>query len=1309
MSTSESDSTATSGSTTPTTPLKAPKISSPLNPSRPPANSLPPGPPPTLPSPPAVGRPRGQSMSAKASGQGSPRSLSPLRSGTGHGQRTPPTSGASTTSFGMALEVKSPSSVSSDSRSRLDLPPESPTSTSRSRSRSPAAHDRLLASELLEHPPTPPNAPPSSWWGQKLRKERPWREPTSPVSSTHSSPTTSPKIAPTIPKALREHEATGGLAGQAAGRRSKASDDWDDEHSTLFGAPLRRKQTVPKEQTQGWERTRERVALALQELLPTALLITHDVLEMGHELLEFVPIPGLELAAKLLLNIWDQVQLVDMSRLACLRLAERSANLLISVVQEVRSMGNKVEEDMKDALEKLIETFTQVRDLLIKQAHRPFLKRYLRREETVRDIAGCDTAITDALAMFSISVQMRTYRQVVSQEARREAENRALLEAIERLQQRNTLGLGIGDSSQQLTPRPKIAELPIPDDEIIATLQNIQSTQNTLDFAHDTADLRGLLREALAQSSDVEMLRILQVGRAEMPEALKTLQRALERVGVSPATPVAPPAPPIPLPPEYTARGATIQRSGTLESSSDSSSSGSGGLGMVRDTLDREFIEGGIDALRRMSKGGPMLPSWTITRYEVDRDVKIGIGFFSDVYKGTWRGRTVAIKCLVETTPRDLFLREVNIWKELKHPNVLDLYGASGASGDGPWFFVCPYMRFGSLSTFLRRVAQQQPVETAREGREGDLLRFMHEVAKGMEYLHGRGVLHGDLKAANVLVDDRIHCLVCDFGQSEMKSEAYRISGNVPPHGTLRWQAPELMLGSNELTPAMDVYAFAICCIEILLMGRLPWPLMSDEAVRNFVLRDKTRPQIPASRYTTPALETLLRACWNEDPSARPAFSRIVKEAKQLRRDAELPFTGFGDDLASPPTSPMRPDWQDYEGAGSRPSPDMHPVPLPKTPPMDVPVPFPAHGHGPSPEPSSIDSYHTSMSHGQSPPSGEHFIAHREDTVSSSGTAVPEPVVYSTTSSSRTSSIFTPSTKSSSVDDLRDLLLGDSGYDSPAPMDERVAEIRNERRYRMLLVHEFHPSLTLALWHPTPIALGAVGFLHKPSGNFITLFNCFHPERTTGLTGYTLPSVYGYGRVSTGNQRQDKRTAAQRGLDAIAGLLTFSGGKTGKDGGITQNVTRRYTFPLRSGHKVAYLCTETTVYKYMDNLDAPKKWFRANIDTIMQQYGALHEISKEDVYLVIGTLDTPDYGLFVSHNHPDGQAHFNVYSSPKTAQPWGTFTTDAEPEQGGPSYHEPIHGTPLSASKVSKTGSSWDTVLVARLRFKPDVLEPTSL
>ena len=81
------------------------------------------------------------------------------------------------------------------------------------------------------------------------------------------------------------------------------------------------------------------------------------------------------------------------------------------------------------------------------------------------------------------------------------------------------------------------------------------------------------------------------------------------------------------------------------------------------------------------------------------------------------------------------------------------------------------------------------------------------------------------------------------------------------------------------------------------------------------------------------------------------------------------------------------------------------------------------------------------------------------------------------------------------------------------------------------------------------------------------------------------------------------------------------------------------------------------MYQYIERLEVPKKWFKANVDTIMRIYGQLHGIQKEDLFLgaqtsyqpwvlsdscserntVIGTLDTPDYALFVSHTHPDGQ------------------------------------------------------------------------
>ena len=76
------------------------------------------------------------------------------------------------------------------------------------------------------------------------------------------------------------------------------------------------------------------------------------------------------------------------------------------------------------------------------------------------------------------------------------------------------------------------------------------------------------------------------------------------------------------------------------------------------------------------------------------------------------------------------------------------------------------------------------------------------------------------------------------------------------------------------------------------------------------------------------------------------------------------------------------------------------------------------------------------------------------------------------------------------------------------------------------------------------------------------------------------------------------------------------------------------------------------------------------------------------------------------------QTHFNVYATPKDGQPWGTFVNDTKvlASEHGPSYDEPIDIilNRVEAKKVSLHGGPWNVVLLARLRFKPDVLEPTS-
>lgn len=277
--------------------------------------------------------------------------------------------------------------------------------------------------------------------------------------------------------------------------------------------------------------------------------------------------------------------------------------------------------------------------------------------------------------VWQLSIQIRTLKLIQANELRRQQAAHDLLDSLSHLP-----ALPSPPPPPYALPPAALSSPAADPQSVQRTLHTLKAAQNAQDRAHDSADLRQLMRTALAQNDDLAMIEVLQIAHSEMPEAIKTLQRALERVVDDGRLEIDEGAATLPSSPQQ--HGFEGERP---------AESGSGGAENRRraDTLDREFIETGIDALRRLSTGTDLgVPSWTITRYEVDLEAKIGVGFFSEVYRGTWRQHTVAIKVLAETTPRNMFVHEVEIWKKLYHPNVLELLGASSATGDPPWFLV---------------------------------------------------------------------------------------------------------------------------------------------------------------------------------------------------------------------------------------------------------------------------------------------------------------------------------------------------------------------------------------------------------------------------------------------------------------------------------------------------------------------------------------------------------------------------------------------------------------------------------------------
>ncbi|KAG8688827.1 hypothetical protein FRC08_011241, partial [Ceratobasidium sp. 394] len=152
----------------------------------------------------------------------------------------------------------------------------------------------------------------------------------------------------------------------------------------------------------------------------------------------------------------------------------------------------------------------------------------------------------------------------------------------------------------------------------------------------------------------------------------------------------------------------------------------------------------------------PRSPQWIINESDIriDENSPLGRGGFGTVFKGQWNGATVAVKRLVKDASAETLLREVETWQGLRHPHVVQFFGASPRDSPNA-FIVSQYLANGNATMYLKRNPQADRVKLARE------------TAVGMEYLHSMAIIHGDLKAANVLITDTGGAALADFGLSE--------------------------------------------------------------------------------------------------------------------------------------------------------------------------------------------------------------------------------------------------------------------------------------------------------------------------------------------------------------------------------------------------------------------------------------------------------------------------------------------------------------------------------------------------------------
>ena len=287
---------------------------------------------------------------------------------------------------------------------------------------------------------------------------------------------------------------------------------------------------------------------------------------------------------------------------------------------------------------------------------------------------------------------------------------------------------------------------------------------------------------------------------------------------------------------------------------------------------------------------------WRIGNYQVLEE--IGRGGMGVIYRARQRHsrRIVALKRILsyhadsqETLAR--FRREAQAAASLDHPNILPIYEVNECD-DGLPFFSMKFAGGGSLLD----------AAPALRGEPRRSVALMAKVARGVQYAHGQGILHRDLKPGNVLLDGRGEPLVSDFGLAKWLDTSSHLTRTLTIFGTPGYIAPEQVNGSSgKLGPTSDVYSLGAILFD-LLTGRPPF--LGEHALK--VIQQASEKPAPKLRTLMPGLdrdlETICAKCLEREPGAR------YRSAGDLAEDLERWLEGRH--IIARPVSPPARAWR---------------------------------------------------------------------------------------------------------------------------------------------------------------------------------------------------------------------------------------------------------------------------------------------------------------------------------------------------------------------------------------------------------------
>ena len=262
----------------------------------------------------------------------------------------------------------------------------------------------------------------------------------------------------------------------------------------------------------------------------------------------------------------------------------------------------------------------------------------------------------------------------------------------------------------------------------------------------------------------------------------------------------------------------------------------------------------------------------------------MGEGAFGKVYKGDLGGiiggnsTHVAIKTLRPgsnlQTKAD-FQRDIELWSDLRHPNVVMLIGI--VLKEDPQCMLFEYLTQGDLHEFL--LANNMKPDSSGTSADNteraldstDMSFFAIQIASGLEYLASQNFVHRDVAARNCLVGENMTIKISDLGlcRDIYASDYYRVqSKSLLP---VRWMPPESIL-YGKFTTESDVWSFGVLMWEIFSFGQQPYYGYSNQEVIEMI---RSRQLLPCPEDCPSRMYAFMVECWHEIPTRRPQFGEI--------------------------------------------------------------------------------------------------------------------------------------------------------------------------------------------------------------------------------------------------------------------------------------------------------------------------------------------------------------------------------------------------------------------------------------------------